>query len=258
MRQQQHARTWRDGPKEDHNNSPKQAGSSCWFVCQHSWLATSDANLYPPGVWLQTPCRLSLVLPRFWFCLVIVFLLPVKSRPFVQSFFVIRYGNACAPTATRVSFLFFFFFWRCLFFQVFLYHCRFLFVWRIRRTFFPFGWCFLIPCDHGLDFFHQTSLIYENSINQPVNRSCSYGRSAFISNCSILAYCSALWIFTLLWGNSAKSRGDILCFDRGVGVPREGSKTGPIDTKSLLIGQTIIQGKPWVFLDIPGYPPEHQ
>ena len=28
------------------------------------------------------------------------------------------------------------------FFFFFLYHVRFLFVWRVRRTFFPSGWCF--------------------------------------------------------------------------------------------------------------------
>ena len=33
------------------------------------------------------------------FCFVSVFLLSLKPRPFVQSFFVLRY--ACAPTATR-------------------------------------------------------------------------------------------------------------------------------------------------------------
>ena len=33
-------------------------------------------------------------------------------------------------------------FWRCCFFRVFLYHFRFLFVWRVRRTFSPSGWCF--------------------------------------------------------------------------------------------------------------------
>ena len=39
------------------------------------------------------------------------------------------------------------------------------FVWRVRRTFFPSGWCFsIIPCVHGLNFWHQ--LICENSINQ--------------------------------------------------------------------------------------------
>ena len=34
--------------------------------------------------------------------------------------------------STRVSFFFLFYFiWKCRFFRVFLYHCRFLFVWRV-------------------------------------------------------------------------------------------------------------------------------
>ena len=45
-----------------------------------------------------------------------------------------------------------------LFFRVFLNHRRFLFVSRVRRTFFalPDGAIFsLLPCDHGLDSLHQ-------------------------------------------------------------------------------------------------------
>ena len=44
---------------------------------------------------------------------------------------VLRYAGA--PIATRVSF----FFEISLFPEYCLYHCRFLFVWRVRRTFFP-------------------------------------------------------------------------------------------------------------------------
>ena len=75
------------------------------------------------------------------FCFDFVFLLSLKPRPFVQSFFVLRY--ACAPTATRSylttacvlfssCFFLFLFLWECRFFRVFLYHYRFLFVWRVR------------------------------------------------------------------------------------------------------------------------------
>ena len=39
-------------------------------------------------------------------------------------------------------FLFFCFFGDVAFSEYFLYHYRFLFVWRIRRIFFPSGWCF--------------------------------------------------------------------------------------------------------------------
>ena len=58
---------------------------------------------------------------------------------------VLRYDHTGAPIATRVSFFLFplWFIWRCRFFRdFFFYHCRFLFVWRIRRTFFPSEWCF--------------------------------------------------------------------------------------------------------------------
>ena len=87
----------RDG-KDQGDDSPKQAGS-CWFA-RHSRLATSGANLYPPG-----GCRV-IFLWRFTFvlfCFVFVyFLLSLKPRSFVQSlFFVLRY--ACAPEATRVT-----------------------------------------------------------------------------------------------------------------------------------------------------------
>ena len=50
------------------------------------------------------------------------------------------------------------------------YPFRFLFVWRVRRTFFLPNGVFL-PCDHGLDFWHQLSC--ENSINQSVKRQLS-------------------------------------------------------------------------------------
>ena len=90
--------------------------------------------------------------PKFCFVSLSSFCFHWKPRPFVQSFFVFRYE--CGPKATRsylttnwlrhfsvlVSFIFFL--WRCRFFRVFLYHYRFLFVWRVRRTFSPSGWCF--------------------------------------------------------------------------------------------------------------------
>ena len=129
--------------KDRGEDSPKQAGS-CWFA-RHSSLATSSgANLYPPGgccvvfLWCYV-CSIFVSLSSF--------LLSLKPRPIVQSLYVLRY--ACAPTAQLsnnclrpFSFLFLLR-WRCRFFRVFLYHYyRFLFVWRVRRTCFPFGWCF--------------------------------------------------------------------------------------------------------------------
>ena len=67
----------------------------------------------------RMPCCLSLVLRLFCFV----------SSPLSVSFFV------------SVS-SFFCFFGDVAFSEYFLYHYRFLFVWRVRRTFFPSGWCF--------------------------------------------------------------------------------------------------------------------
>ena len=72
------------------------------------------------------------------------FLLSLKPWLFVQTFFVLCY--ACAPTDTRsyltTSACVLLFLWRCRFFRVFLYHYRFLVVWRVRRTFSLSGWYF--------------------------------------------------------------------------------------------------------------------
>ena len=78
----------------------------------------------------------------FLLCFLFVFLISLKPQRSV-----LRY--ACAPTATRsylttvcaLFFLFpFTFLWRSRFFRVTI-HCRFLIVWRVRRTFFfPSGW----------------------------------------------------------------------------------------------------------------------
>ena len=125
----------RDGKdQEDEDNIPKQAGS-CWFAspCR---LATSGANLYPPGIWFAD------VMPYFsgvafvLFCFVFVSMLLLKPRPFVQSSFDMQ-----APRlASRVSFFVFsplVYLEMSLFPSICLYHFRFLFVWRVRRTFFP-------------------------------------------------------------------------------------------------------------------------
>ena len=106
---------------------------------------------------------------------VFVFLFLQKPRPFAQSFFVLR--CACAPTATRsyltticalfcFYFFLFLFLWRCRFFQLFLYNCRFLFVWRGRRTWYVFSFWMVF-------FFYLVTMgwifyisLRENSINQ--------------------------------------------------------------------------------------------
>ena len=115
-------------------------------------IAQSGANLYPPGVWFADVMSSFSGIGITFVFFVFVFMLSLKPRPFIQSFFVLRY--ACAPIATRsylttvfASFFFFFFFLirstrYVAFSRVFLYHCRFIFVWRARRTFFHSGWCF--------------------------------------------------------------------------------------------------------------------
>ena len=52
---------------------------------------------------------------------------------------VLRYAGV--PIATRF-FVFCFFIGDVVFSEYLLYHFCFLFVWRVRRTFFPSGWCF--------------------------------------------------------------------------------------------------------------------
>ena len=74
--------TERDG-KDQGEDSPKQAGS-CWFarLCR---LATSGANLYPPGVWFADAMASFFGVTLVFFCFVFVFMLSLKPRPFVQS-----------------------------------------------------------------------------------------------------------------------------------------------------------------------------
>ena len=139
------------------------------------------------------------------FCFVFVSTLSLKPRPFVQSFFDMisgananrvmvifpgqlttsRIGNlirsihtlaicvtihtyihAGIPIATCVSFSFFLLFiWRCRFFR------RFLFVWRVRRTFFSFrmvvfhlvttGWIFDICLSENSFENNNTVLLFK-------------------------------------------------------------------------------------------------
>ena len=74
----------RDG-KDQGEDSPKQAGS-CWFAspCR---LATSDANLNPPGVWFADATTSSSGVTFVLFCFVFAFMLLLEPRSFVQSSF---------------------------------------------------------------------------------------------------------------------------------------------------------------------------
>ena len=108
-----------------------------------------------PDVFLW--CHLCFVLLRFRPC--------ASVEAAALRSIVFRYAGA--PIARRVSF-FLLFIWKCRLFRVFvLYHCRFLFVWRVRRTFFPSGWCFFYLVTTSWIF--EISLC-ENSINQSINQ----------------------------------------------------------------------------------------
>ena len=73
----------RDG-KDQGEDIPKQAGS-CWFACP-CCLATSGANLYPPGVWFTDAMTSFSGVTFVLFCFVFVFTLSsFKPRPTVQS-----------------------------------------------------------------------------------------------------------------------------------------------------------------------------
>ena len=61
----------RDG-KDQGEDSPKQAGS-CWFV-RPSRLATSGANLCPPGVWFADAMTSFSGVTFVLFCSVFVFI----------------------------------------------------------------------------------------------------------------------------------------------------------------------------------------
>ena len=58
--------------------------------------------------------------------------------------FLLKKHTQETPPASFFRFCFFLFLFLriCLFFQVFLYHHRFLLVWTVRRTLLPSGWCF--------------------------------------------------------------------------------------------------------------------
>ena len=118
---------------------------------------------------LQIPCCRSLVLSLFCFCFffVLVSMLPLKPPPFVRSFFDM---HACAPTATlsclTTGCALFLFLRRRRFFRVFLYHCCFLFVWRVCRTLFPPFWVvFFYLVTAGL-IFYFSAYVRIQSINQ--------------------------------------------------------------------------------------------
>ena len=106
----------------------------------------------------------------FLWCYLCFILLRFRLYAFVEAAalrsIVLRYAGA--PIATRVSFVFFLLFnWRdAALSEYFLYHCRFLFVRRVRRTFFPSGWSFSTFVTTGWIFYFS---LCESSINSKEN-----------------------------------------------------------------------------------------
>ena len=161
----------RDG-KDQREDSPKQA-CSCWFA-RHGCLATSSADLYPPGVWLRGVisffCGVTFVMFLFRFRLLVF----IKAAAF--NFFSI----CIALTVTRsylktVGVLFYFVYifllGRCCFSRFFCTMLPFPLLDGEFLVQFPSGWC-LLPYDHGLDFDITSG---ENSINQSNKISYSKG-----------------------------------------------------------------------------------
>ena len=154
----------RDG-KDQREDSPKQA-CSCWFA-RHGCLATSSADLYPPGVWLRGVisffCGVTFVMFLFRFRLLVF----IKAAAF--NFFSI----CIALTVTRsylttVGVLFYFvyiFFLGGVAFPDFSVPCcRFLF-WMESSlfSFLPDGVCYLMTTGWILTS-HQVRI---QSTNQP-------------------------------------------------------------------------------------------
>ena len=77
----------RDG-KDQGEDSPKQAGS--YWLARPCRVATSGANLYPPGVWSVDAMASFSGVTFVLFCFVFVFMLSLKPRPFVKSSFDIQ------------------------------------------------------------------------------------------------------------------------------------------------------------------------
>ena len=127
---QWYARTWREGPSR---GSPKASG----LVLVRSPLLTSHKwrELVPSG---RLVCRCHDVILRCCVCFV---LLRFRLYAFVEAAALrsIVLRHAGASITTRVYFSFF---GGVAFSEYFLYHFRFLFVWRVCRTFSPSGWCF--------------------------------------------------------------------------------------------------------------------
>ena len=146
----------RDG-KNQEEDSPKQAGS-CWFA-RPCWLATSGANLYPPGVWFTDAMAFffSLVLRLFCFASFFVYQVYAFVEAAALRSIVLRYAGV--PIATCVSFFFFLLFFVVVYLEMSLFPSIYIFVpfplslcMESTSYVLSFRMVFFLPCDDGLDF----------------------------------------------------------------------------------------------------------
>ena len=186
----------RDGNKDQEEDSPKQA-VSCWFA-RPCWLATSGANLCPPGVWFAD------VMTSFSGVTFVFVLLRFRLYAFVEvaALRSINRPSICRrPDIHTCLFICFFLFWEVSFTEYFLYHLRFLLGcwWRIRRTLFPSEWCFSTLWPRA-GFFYISLLLCENSIQFS---SITVGFSPTLY-CRLLTQCYYSY-FCHRWGTRLKA-----------------------------------------------------
>ena len=129
--------------KDQGDDSSKEAGS-CWFA-HHSRLATSGANLYPPGVWfadvMSSFSDVTFVTVLFRFRL-FAFTEAAAFRSIVlrSSICMRPYSHTQLPDTCLCPF--FGGLSRCRLFRVFLYPYTFSLFMGSTSAFFPSGWCF--------------------------------------------------------------------------------------------------------------------
>ena len=123
----------RDG-KDQEEDSPKQAARAGSLVIVDKPQVAGTCILRAFGV--QMSCCLSGVVTFVLFCFVFVILPSLEPRPFVQTFSDMHAPRQPHAVTQQLSASFF-----VSVSSFFLFRRRFLLVWRVRRTFSPFGWC---------------------------------------------------------------------------------------------------------------------
>ena len=117
-------------------------------------------NLYPQGVWFACvmPSFSGVTFALFRFC-IYTFIEAAGGPSFNRS-------SICRRPDSHTSFFFFpFASLKMSLFPSICVSLLFIFVWRVRRTFFLPNGVFL-PCDHGLDFLHRLTSEFNGKKNQ--------------------------------------------------------------------------------------------